>query len=183
MRSGIRSLLKVEGTGRPPPRWARAAGWACLLLPLPSVLWRLAMLAGVDVGFADAELFRGQPGPTMYVLGLNAVELVVGGLCLGLIMPWGERLPRRVPGLGGRAIPRTVPLAIGGAGNVAMYAIFGSLLASFVGSWTGATEAWTPDRGMDGAERAMLAVCYVPFMLWPVAITLALVGYGMRRRS
>ncbi|TDT29093.1 hypothetical protein [Naumannella halotolerans] len=55
MRFRASRLLDPGGTGRPVQPWAAVAGWAALLLPLPAVVWRLAMVAGVPTGFADAE--------------------------------------------------------------------------------------------------------------------------------
>lgn len=91
-------------------------------------------------------------------------------------------MPRWIPGIGGWIIPRWIPLAIGTAGAIALVLILGSLLFAFARVWAGGTEGWTPDRGMDGGERAFLLVCYVPFFAWPVAILAALVGYARRRR-
>lgn len=181
MVSRIASLKDPGSVGRAPQPWARVATWLCLLLPLPSVAWRLAMLLGVDMGFAEAALFRAESGPTIYVLALDAVEVVVGLLCLGLIQPWGERVPRWVPLLGGRTIHRLIPTAIAGAGNALMYLIWGSLLASFVPVWLGVRDGWVPDHGMTGPERALLLACYIPFLAWPLAITVATIGYWRRR--
>lgn len=179
----LRATLRRPGAvGRAPQPWARVATWLCLLLPLPSVAWRLAMLLGADVGFADAGMFRGERGPSIYVLALNGTEIVVGLACLGLVRPWGERIPHAVPGVGSRTIHRLLPTAMAGAGNALMYAIWLRLLASFVPVWLGARDGWAPDRGMDGGERALLLACYIPFLLWPLAITVAIIGYWRRRR-
>lgn len=158
------------------------AGWLCLLLPLPSVLWRLLMLAGVDVGFAEAPLFRADRGLTLYVLALDAVEILVGIACLGLIRPWGEVAPRFAPVVGGRTIPRWLPLAIGGTGFALMLLIWAAMAAQFIPSWLGWTHGWTPDHSMDGPHRGFLLLCYIPFALWPAAIGVALAGYWLRRR-
>lgn len=162
--------------------WARVAALLCLLLPLPAVLWRLLMLAGVDVGFAEADRFRGDPAATAYVLTLEAVTVLVGLLCQGLAMPWGERIPPAVPRVGGREIPRRLPLLLGGVGVTVMLVIWTQLATSFLGHWLGLRESWTPDRAMDASERLLLAVCYLPFAAWPFAIIAALVGYERRRR-
>lgn len=140
------------------------------------------MLAGVDLGFADAGQFVGHLGPTLYVLGLNLVELLAGLACLGLVQSWGERVPGWVPRIGGRTIPALLPVGLATVGNLTMYAIWAALLSSFVPAWTGRTDAWTPDRGMDAGERALLLSCYLPFGLWPVAVTVATLGYWLRRR-
>jgi hypothetical protein len=182
MSSGTQSLFARGSVGRPVPRWALAATALCLLLPLPSVLWRLLMLSGVDVGFADADVYTASAGTVGYVLGLDAVEVLVGLACLGLAMRWGERVPRHVPVLGGWVIPRWLPAAICSLGLLAMLAIWGMLFYSLGRVWLGLGEGWVPDHGMDGTERAFLLACYVPFFAWPLAIITALVGYWRRRR-
>ena len=100
------------------------------------------MLSGVDVGFAQADLFRSNAVGTAYVLGLEAVQATAGVLCLGLIRPWGERVPR----LGGREIPRRLPLVVGGTGNALLYLINGALAVRFGSIWLGLAEGWTPRR-------------------------------------
>lgn len=174
----------MGATGIVPQRWARWAGWFCLLGLLPSALWRITMLAGlpgVDTGFAEAELYRSDAVTVAYVLGLDAAQLVFGGLCLGLVRPWGERLPAWVPGLGGRVIHRAVPTVLGGVGALLLYVIMGELLITFGGVWLGLTEGWTPAAAMSPGQATILGVAYTPFFLWPVALTVALVGYWRRR--
>lgn len=168
--------------GVSPQGWARLAAWACLLGLIPSILWRLAMLAGVDTGFAEAEDFRSDRTLTMYVLGLDATELAGGLLCLGLVQRWGEIVPRWVPGLRGRTIHRLVPVVLGGLGAAALYLLFTQMLWVFGRSWLGYTDAWTPTDGMSTAQTTVLALCYAPFVLWPGALTIALVGYWRRRK-
>lgn len=139
------------------------------------------MLAGVDTGFAEAADFRGDRGLTAYVLALDAAQLLGAVLCVGLAQPWGERWPRWVPGLGGKVIHRLGPTAAGGAAAALLTVLLGGLLISFGGAWTGATDAWTPDRGMSAGQRTVLGLCYAPLFCWPVALGVALVGYWRRR--
>lgn len=47
--------------------------WACLIVVIPSALWRIAMLCGVSTGFAETNLYRGSLGGTVYVLTLEVV--------------------------------------------------------------------------------------------------------------
>lgn len=176
------SLFARGSVGAPVQHWALVATVLCLLLPLPSVLWRVLMLSGVDVGFADASMYTSSGEGVGYVLALDGVEVLVGLACLGLGMRWGERVPRAVPGVGGRVIPRWLPTAIGSLGVVAMLLIWGALLYSLGRVWLGLGEGWVPDHGMSGIERAFLLACYVPFFAWPLAIIAALVGYWRRRR-
>ena len=159
------------------------AGWASLLLPLPSVVWRLAMLAGVDLGLGISDFYRSSAGAIAYVLGLEVVQVLVAVLCFGLIRPWSEIMPRWVPRLGGRKIPRAVPGTIGAVGVLALFYFIGTVLFSLMRSWLGITDGWTPDEGMSTGERVLLFACYVPFFLWPVATAVTVVGYWLRRRS
>ncbi|WP_212743297.1 hypothetical protein [Brevibacterium sp. 2SA] len=143
--------------------------------------WRIALLAGVDVGFGLADEVRFSAGAVVYVLGLEVLTLLVAVAGFGLIRPWGEVVPRWVPRLGGRTIPPLVPLIVGGIGTVVLLGLIGSVLVKFVLAWTGIVPGWTPDEGMSAGERAVLLACYIPFFVWPVAIAVALIGYGRRR--
>ncbi|MFC0676086.1 hypothetical protein [Brachybacterium hainanense] len=165
---------------RPQP-WARMLTLLAVLAPVPSIIWRLLMLAGADLGFAEAQLFRTDPRGVSYVLALCVIEAAVCLACWGLIRPWGERLPRWLPGLGGRVIPRLLPTAVGLAGTLALVMILAPLLWSFGGAWLGITEAWTPTDGMTPAQSLLLGVMYAPFFLWPVPVAGAVVGYWRRR--
>lgn len=176
------TLIHDRNLDPPPQRWAAAATWLAILLPVPSIIWRLAMLAGADTGFANAELFRSSTEGVGYVLALCLLELLVCLGCWGLIRPWGERLPTWLPVLGGRSIPRAIPTAIALLGAAVLTWILGTLLVSFVGSWLGLTDAWTPADGMTGTQRLVLGLAYAPFFAWPVPIVVAAIGYWQRRR-
>src|SRR5690625_2027987 len=169
-------------TARPVQRWALVAGWASLLLPLPSVAWRVVMLAGVDVGLGIADFYRSSTAAIGYVLGLDVAQVAAGVLCFGLVRPWSEVVPRWVPGLGGRGIPRAVPGTLGAVGVVALCYLVGTAFFSLLGTWLGITDGWTPDEGMSAGERALLLACYVPFFLWPIATAVTVAGYWLRRR-
>lgn len=56
-----------------------------------------------DAGYAAMD-FDGWG--TGYVLGLSVLSEAITLLALGLVRPWGEVLPRWVPLLGGRPLPR-----------------------------------------------------------------------------
>ena len=132
-----------HSTGRPPGRWARVACWTAFISALLPVAWRIGMLCGADLGFSQADFFRSNASATAYVLGLEAIQVLAGTLCLGLIYPWGERVPRWLPLLGGREIPRLLPLAIGGTGNALLYYINGTLVIRFGAVWLGLAEGQT----------------------------------------
>lgn len=175
------TLIESGAVGRPPQRWARWAAWGAFACAVPSVLWRLAMLAGADLGFAEAGLFREDPGLVVYVLVLDAAEILAGLACLGLVMAWGERLPRWIPGIGGRRIHRLLPTVLGATGAAALAGIFVPVIGSIVLAALGVTEGWTPSAAMSGWQTALLFACYLPLLAWPVLLVIALVGYWTRR--
>lgn len=178
---GIIDLTAAGRVGVAPQAWARRAALACVLCVLPSILWRVTMLAGVDTGFAEAGWYRAEGYRVAYVLGLDALQLAGALLCLGLALPWGERVPSFVPGLGGRTIHRLVPMTLGGMGAVVLYLVMGQLVGAFGSVWLGLREGWTPAAGMDPLEATVLGVAYAPLFCWPLVLTVALVGYWRRR--
>lgn len=180
-RTGI--LASSEALGRPPQSWARAACWACLGCALPSATWRVAMMAGADVGFGYAYLYRGSAGGIVYVLALESVQVGAAIACVGLCRPWGERVPGWVPGLGGRTIPCRLPMVLGGIGNALLYLIVYSVAFRFARAALSDPPGWTPAQGMSPGQTWVLALCYAPMLLWPVALTVALIGYRRRRTA
>lgn len=178
------SLKQSTGqfTERPVKKRALIAGWASLLLPLPSIMWRLAMLAGIDVGLGITDFYRSSLGNVAYVLGLELLQILAAVLCFGLIRPWSEVMPGWIPGLGGRRIPRAIPGTIGAVGVLALFSQIGAALVALLGVWLGYTDGWTPDEGMTTGERVLFLACYVPFFVWPVAAAVTVVGYWLRRR-
>ena len=81
-------------------------------------------------------------------------------LTLGLVLPWGERVPRWVPRIGGRAIP--VPLVTVPAATVAALFTAGGL-QSLTLALTGAVPGGT--------------VLILPFWAWGPLLGLATWGY------
>ncbi|MDO4901119.1 hypothetical protein [Actinomyces sp.] len=171
----------VTTTGRRPQRWAKIACWTAFCAPLPSAAWRLAMLTGINTGFVYAHVYRDGGARTAYVLGLEAVQLCAAALCLGLCYPWGERVPQWVPGFGGSPLPRILPIVIGGLGDALLYLIIGSTTVRFASRWLGLAEGLTPTSGMSPGAVTVLAIAYAPMLIWPLALTVALVGYWRRR--
>ncbi len=160
--------------------WAAAACWTAFLCPLPSVAWRAAMLAGADVGFGRADLFRTSAGGIAYVVALELIQVGAALACLGLCRPWGERLPPWVPGAGGRAVPRRLPVIVGGAGNLLLYLIIYAVALTFTLALLRDPPSWTPVEGMGPAQLVVFSLCYGPMLAWPVALTVGLVGHWRR---
>jgi len=100
---GMRVGRTSTSTQRPVPRWAAMAAWATVLCTVPSCVWRIAAGFGVDVGFTGelGALYRGSEF-IVYLWVLNVASQAAACLTLGLVRPWGERVPNWIPRLGGR---------------------------------------------------------------------------------
>lgn len=134
---------------------------------LPYVLVRATWLTPWPQFGGGAEAFNAEP--SMHVMGLvlGFAMLMGGVLTLGLIRPWGERFPRFLAGLGGRAVP--VALAVIPASIVSV--LFTAAGAEFVFEATGDV----------GGTIAFLVM--FPFWLWGPLLGLATWGYALHRRS
>ena len=141
------------------------------------------MMAGADVGFGYAYLYRGSAGGIIYVLALESVQVGAAIACVGLCRPWSERVPGWVPGLGGRTIPRRLPMVLGGIGDALLYLIVYYVATRFALAALSRPPGWTPAQGMSTGQTWVLALCYAPMLLWPVALTVALIGYWRRRTA
>lgn len=171
--------------GRPAegvPRWAVLAAHATTWAVLPSCLWRLAFgVFGLPIAEHPAMPDGGRgDNPDWfpqwaYVILLTVVSEGLAFLTVGLVSTWGERVPRRVPVLGGRRIPTpvaVVPAALGAAGIVAVCA-FGIFFAhptpqfhqTFAHQW----------------QLVLLYVCYAPLLAWGPLLAAVTVAYYRRR--
>ena len=107
----------MTSTAQPVPRWANIAAHLTVLTTLPSGLWRIPIALGFSMGMLD----DGRPihmhgWESVYVVGLSVVAEGAALLTLGLVRPWGERVPGWFPVIRGRRIPPmavVVPAALG----------------------------------------------------------------------
>ncbi|MFB9239552.1 hypothetical protein ACFFWC_29140 [Plantactinospora siamensis] len=164
-------------TSTPPPRWAVLAAYAVPLCVLPSAIWRVTLLTGGTVGMT-AE------GTYLIVLSAGSVGLAL--LTLGLVHDWGERIPRWVPGLGGRAVPvraAAIPAFVG-AGVIIAICLYALLNMTFHFVHRGPVLVGPRESDLPRPEpgRGVLA-CYVPLLAWgPLLLAVAL-SYVRRRRA
>lgn len=152
------------------PRMRRLA-YTIPLLTLPSGLWRIVLVAGVPV-MAVGPMPLGE---RVYIVGLSLAAEVVALLCVGLTRPWSESVPRWVPVIGGRTIPRlavTVPAALGA---VALTAI-----------WTYGTASVFREGSLDAfphpAQKVLLGACYLPLLAWGPIVAILTVDYHIGRK-
>ncbi|MEV0152439.1 hypothetical protein AB0H57_01670 [Micromonospora sp. NPDC050686] len=149
------------------PRWAVRVAHLIPLVVLPSGLWRIALVTGVPIG----ATLHGVPvrpglGESLYIVALSLVSEALALLSLGLVRPWGEVLPRRLPLVGGRRVPPWFAVTAATAGAVALTLIWG------YAAWGVAVNG--NDLGFPPAGFALLVVCYAPLLLWgPLLLVLA----------
>ncbi|WP_371619290.1 hypothetical protein [Streptomyces sp. NBC_00454] len=142
----------------------RGIKWAAHVIPLcalPSGLWRVALVAGWPDWYAGHAWL---PGERAYVLSLSLIAECLALLTLGLVRPWGERLPGWVPFAGGRVVPvRTavVPASIGAFLAMALgaYATL-NYFFHFVPPLNDDGEVFPTS----GPGAWALWACYVPFL-------------------
>jgi hypothetical protein len=167
-----------EGTGRPVSRPARIIAHLIPLTVLPAGVWRIVLGFGVPMGFAHAALERDDmPGwGTVSTIFLSVLTESLALLSLGLVRPWGEVVPRWVPGLAGRRIPPSavvVPAAVGGALLTVMWGW------AVLGLVDGRIEHFTGGPGW----RALLIGCYLPTVLWGPLLLVLTYLYHRRHRA
>jgi hypothetical protein len=164
----------ADRDGRAAPRWATVAAHLVPLTTLPSALWRLPLVAGFSMGALEPSgaVVHITGWEAVYVLSLSLVTEALALLTLGLIRPWGERVPGWIPVIGGRRIP---PMA------VIVPAALGALLLALIWGY-----AFRDFPGMDQLEfshtgwKVLLVAAYLPLLAW--APLLAAVTYAYYRR-
>ena len=167
------------------PRWARLAAYAVPFTVLPSGVWRIGeMLVGDDRvgGRGDVPVWLPME---LYVVVLTIVSEVLAFTAVGLVARWGERVPRWVPGLGGRRVPTlaaAVPAALGALVLTAMWTTALYCAAAGVTLRGDSASDAVPSQG-GGWEAAWFYLCYAPLALWGPLLAAVTVAYVRRRRD
>lgn len=169
-------LPRATGTRRPVPRWAVVAAHVVPLLALPSSLWRIGLALGYPLGYTEQGM-RELVGPTAWGPGylvMVLLSLLTEGaalLTLGLVRRWGEEVPRWIPVLGGRTIPRPA---------VAVPAWLG--VTTLAGLWTPLLFWWTlPHADLTAAGRLFVGLVYLPLVAWAPLLAAVTLSYQRRR--
>ncbi|MFB0632114.1 hypothetical protein [Streptomyces sp. AB3(2024)] len=164
-------------------RWARAAAYAVPFTVLPSGIWRLGLLFADDPEGIRGNLPEWIP-MRVYVVALTVFTELLAFTAVGLVAAWGERLPRRLPVLGGRRIPVAAAGIPAALGALALTALWGLVAWSQVAGTTVTGEPlpddWPGEAG--GFATVWFYTCYAPLVLWGPLLGVATVGYWMRRR-
>jgi len=179
MSTPLTTHVAREVEGRPVSRGANIIARVIPLTVLPAGVWRIVLGFGVPMGFTRTALERDDmPGwGTVSTIFLSVLTECLALLSLGLVRPWGEVVPRWVPGLAGRRIPPlavVVPAAVGG---VLLTVMWGWAVLGLV---NGRVEHFTGGVGW----RALLLGCYLPTLLWgPLLLVLTFLYEGRRRAA
>ncbi|MFF9017419.1 hypothetical protein ACF09C_31215 [Streptomyces sp. NPDC014870] len=160
------------------PRGIKWAAYAIPLCALPSGLWRIALVVGWPDWYAGHDWL---PGERLYVLSLSLVAECLALLTLGLVQPWGERLPTWIPFAGGRVLPVravVVPAGIGAflATSLAAYATL-NYVFRFVPPLNDTGEAFPTS----GPGAWALWACYIPILAWGPLLAVVTRAYYLRR--
>lgn len=162
----------VAGT----PPWAAVAAWATVASVAPACIWRTAVGLGVPLGWSDAHLrLERIPGyGTFYVIWLSVASIAAALVTLGLIYPWGERVPRRVPLVGGRQFPVWL---VAGVAVIGGLVVAGLVWLSII-NWSQVSGfADQPTSGWS----VLMAACYSLNVLWAPLLFAVTVAYVQRR--
>ncbi|MGW4686780.1 hypothetical protein ACWEPM_18020 [Streptomyces sp. NPDC004244] len=157
------------------PRWAVRAARVVTLLAVPSGIWRLLLAAGLLAGYTQAGyVAAGIPGwGRVYTAGVSVGSEVLALLALGLVRPWGEVVPRRIPWCGGRRVPVRA---------VTVVAASAAVLLTFV--WTPFALWWAfPHPGMTPLGHTVVGFLYLPLIAWGPLLGALTLAYHRRLRG
>ncbi|GAA3221976.1 hypothetical protein GCM10010532_052600 [Dactylosporangium siamense] len=143
---------------------------------IPSSVWRSAAGFGAGLGMSDTwrELQQIPGTGTVYVLSLSVLSIGFASLTLGLVYPWGERVPAGMPVVGGRRYPTWLVAGLAAAGVLPLAVIVVQSAANWdvlIGAAGRPSPGWV----------SLATACYLPAALWPVLVAAVTVAYVRRR--
>jgi len=166
------------------PRWAVIAAHVVACTVLPSGIWRLlGFVINVPVleksaeGNDSLELLDGP----VYLVVLTVVSEALAYLAVGLVAPWGERIPRLVPWLGGRRVPVLAAVIPAAIGTVLLTVLFdyGLVMVALHRTIEGGTDV---GLHLHSWQYPVFWLCYGPLALWGPLLGVLTVHYYRRRR-
>lgn len=155
-----------------PPRWARNCAHITATLPLPSGLWRLALVAGYPAGYTDEGLVALDLSGSgrMYLIVLTILIEAAALMTLGLVSRWGVQLPEWMPRWGGRRMRPRLVVVVAAVGA----AVLSVLWTPFIAWWA------LPHPELTDLGSALIGLVYLPLVAW--APLLAAVTFDYYRR-
>lgn len=173
MRERSRSAVTTTVPAVPsPPRWAKIAAHIAALLPLPSGIWRLTLVAGCPAGYTADGLVEldlsgvGRVYLVVLVLLIEAAAL----LTLGLVSRWGERMPRWMPRWGGRKMRPRIIVFLASIGAAILLALWTPFLA-----WWSISHPELTNLG-----STLIGLLYLPLVAWAPLLIAVTIDYHRR---
>ena len=161
-----------------PSRAVRRAAYATPLCVLPSALWRIwhVFVAADPDCVGDAPAWE-RP----YIFSLSVLSVTAAFLTVGLVRPWGEVVPGRVPWVGGRPVTVRAATGAAAAGAALIFTVYAYAVLNGVFHWReGRRVPGCPPP--DQTDEAWLAyLCYAPLLLWGPLLVAVTVAYYRRR--
>lgn len=160
------------------------------LLVLPASIWRIAVctfhlpLVGETLPpDASGDLPSWLP-LEIYVILLSLASEILAFSAVGLVAAWGERFPRWIPILRGRAVPTwfAVTPAAAGATVLTLLCTWVAVTAS-LGVNVQGEEPTVDLLTFDTWEGTLTILMYAPMLLWGPLLGALTIAYGRRRRG
>ncbi|MFD3516654.1 hypothetical protein [Streptomyces sp. NPDC058657] len=165
----------------PTPPVSRAILWAAYAIPLcvlPSGLWRIALVSGWTDWYAVHDWL---PGERLYVVSLSLVAQCLALLALGLVKPWGERLPGWVPFAGGRTLPVRAVVVPASVGALLLTALFVYATVNYFFHIVPPLNDNGEVLPRSGPGAWALLACYLPAFAWGPLLAVVTRAYYLRR--
>jgi hypothetical protein len=156
------------------PPWARLLAHVVVLTPLPSSVWRLMLVLGLPAGVTaqGLETLAPRGWGAAYVVALCVLSEVAALATLGLVHPWGRILPRWIPLIGARRVPRRLTLTIASCGVVMTTVL-----------WTLFLVWWlVPHPDLTATGTVVVGFLYLPLVAWAPLLALLTISFARRTR-
>jgi hypothetical protein len=168
----------AEPRFQPVSRWMKAAAYAVPLCVLPSALWRLWALAdGLPPGCRQGT----QAWEPYYITGLSVVSFGAALLTIGLVRPWGEVIPRRIPLVGGRTVPVWAAVTAASLGATLIVGVYTYALLNPIFHFRVVPDLPGCPSPLDGPGAWVAVASYAPLLAWGPLLVVVTVAYYRRR--
>jgi hypothetical protein len=131
---------------------------------------------GHDMGMVDPQAPAWTWWALPYTFGLIALTELLTYLTVGLVSPWGEVAPRRLPLIGGRPIRPLAAIVPATVGGLLVVALGVDMVAGYLGLFgldhVGFASAWW---------EALFVAAYAPLVLWGPMLLAVTASYARRR--
>lgn len=158
-----------------PNRWIVCMAWLIPLLVLPSAIWRLQVIGE-------------EPDNWWYFVLLSTGSVAIAFLAVGLVRPWGERVPSCIPVFGGRELHPRIVTGIACIGAVIVMAIAAFYIFNYFTADVARPDLQiVGDPGSDTRpirerpQARQITATYAPMLAWGPLLLVVAASYYRRR--